>query len=97
MAPIPESPASIPEAPTPALHIDPVCKMTVREGSEAGKWEYKGNDYYFCSVNCLKRFQAEPERFLKMAETAGGGSHEGMMESEETLPEPVSAGQGGAG
>jgi Cu+-exporting ATPase len=55
----------------PAVHIDPVCKMTVREGSEAGKWDYKGTTYYFCSASCLRRFQAEPERFLKLAESAG--------------------------
>ncbi|HTW92808.1 MAG TPA: heavy metal translocating P-type ATPase [bacterium] len=65
-------------------HVDPVCKMVVQEGSEAGKWDYKGETYYFCNPNCLKRFQAEPDRFLKTAESAG---------MEETtapvLPEPV--------
>jgi P-type Cu+ transporter len=64
-------------------HIDPVCKMVVWEGSEAGKWDYKGTTYYFCNVGCLKRFQAEPERFLKTAESAG------MEESASVLPEPV--------
>jgi Cu+-exporting ATPase len=52
-------------AQTPRVHTDPVCKMAVREGGEAGKWEYKGETYYFCNVNCLKRFQQEPERFLR--------------------------------
>jgi Cu+-exporting ATPase len=50
--------------------------MVVREGSEAAKWDYKGTTYYFCNPSCLKRFQAEPERFLKTAEAAG-------------MPEPV--------
>jgi Cu+-exporting ATPase len=65
-------------------HIDPVCKMVVSEGSEAGMWEYKGTTYYFCNPNCLKRFQADPERFLKTSESAG-------MEEEpaSVLPEPV--------
>jgi len=76
------------------FHEDPVCKMVVREGSEAGKWEYKGTTYYFCNPNCLKRFQAETERFLetespipKSQLTAGGG--ERTPGSERVLPEPV--------
>ena len=64
-------------------HIDPVCKMVVREGSEAGKWDYKGTTYYFCNPGCMKRFQAEPERFLKTAASSG------MEESTSVLPEPV--------
>ena len=64
-------------------HIDPVCKMVVREGGEAGKWDYKGTTYYFCNPGCLKRFQAEPERFLKTAESAG------MEQPTSALPEPA--------
>ncbi len=48
----------------PISHIDPVCGMTVNEGTEAGKWEYKGKTYYFCSLNCLKLFQSNPEQYL---------------------------------
>ncbi|MBM3313711.1 HAD-IC family P-type ATPase, partial [candidate division WOR-3 bacterium] len=60
--PLVPSPQSL--APSLLSHIDPVCKMVVREGSEAAKWDYKGTTYYFCNVNCLRRFQQEPERFL---------------------------------
>jgi P-type Cu+ transporter len=79
-----ESPDN-PQSPivTRQSHIDPVCKMVVQEGSEAAKWDYKGTAYYFCNPNCLKRFQAEPERFLKTAESAG------MEESASVLPDPV--------
>jgi Cu+-exporting ATPase len=48
----------------PPVHIDPVCKMKVKEGSEAGKHEHEGKTYYFCNARCLERFKAEPERFL---------------------------------
>ncbi len=87
-----------------SAHVDPVCKMVVREGSEAAKWDYKGTTYYFCSVNCLKRFQQEPERFLlaevqspkskvQMAD-AGMGQMPESVESAKSadttvLPEPV--------
>ncbi len=51
-----------------SVHIDPVCKMEVREGTEAGKWRYQGTDYYFCNPNCLRRFRDSPERFLNTTE-----------------------------
>ncbi|MBM3332390.1 heavy metal translocating P-type ATPase [candidate division WOR-3 bacterium] len=81
-------------------HIDPVCKMVVREGSEAGKWDYKGTTYYFCNPNCLKRFQAEPERFLARpksevrSQNAEGRTTEAngegpMAEGDSALPEPT--------
>ncbi|MFO7651159.1 MAG: heavy metal translocating P-type ATPase [bacterium] len=49
----------------PKVHIDPVCKMKVKEGTEAGKYEYSSETYYFCNTRCLERFKKEPERFLK--------------------------------
>ena len=90
----PESKVGVPS------HIDPVCKMVVQEGQEAAKWDYKGTAYYFCNPSCLKRFQAEPERFLTQpkseirSQNAEGrmfeaDSGERMAVSESMLPEPV--------
>jgi len=45
-------------------HVDPVCKMHVIEGREAGKWEYNGKTYYFCSPRCLEQFKADPDLYL---------------------------------
>jgi Cu+-exporting ATPase len=72
-------------------HIDPVCKMVVREGSEAGKWEYRGTTYYFCNPNCLKRFMSEPERFLQGQSPKDKGQvADGAGEmASGGLPEPV--------
>jgi len=47
---------------------DPVCGMSVEPAKAAGRLEYGGRTYHFCSANCLSRFKASPERFL------GGGS-----------------------
>jgi Cu+-exporting ATPase len=69
-------------------YIDPVCKMVVQEGQEAAKWDYKGTTYYFCNPNCLKRFQSEPERFLK-SEVQSPMSKVQMSEGDSGLPEPV--------
>ncbi len=46
-------------------HQDPVCGMTVEEGKEAAKSEYKANTYYFCSRGCKVAFDKDPEKYLK--------------------------------
>lgn len=46
-------------------HKDPVCGMTVVEGKEAAKSEYKGKVYYFCSRGCKVAFDKDPEKFLR--------------------------------
>ena len=44
--------------------VDPVCGMTVEPDRAAAAWEHEGKTYYFCSVSCMERFRADPERFL---------------------------------
>ncbi|HZD44408.1 MAG TPA: YHS domain-containing protein [Methanomicrobiales archaeon] len=39
--------------------------MTVNESTAKFKSEYKGKTYYFCAPGCKKRFDANPEEFLK--------------------------------
>ncbi len=51
---------------TTTTHIDPVCGMTVQSDTKH-TWAYKRQQYFFCSARCLKRFHADPERFLKRA------------------------------
>jgi YHS domain-containing protein len=48
----------------PTMVIDPICGMTVDSSNAAGRHDYKGTAYYFCSVSCLERFRADPERAL---------------------------------
>lgn len=44
---------------------DPVCRMDVdTKNPPGGKWEYKGETYYFCSPGCQRSFEKEPEKFL---------------------------------
>lgn len=42
---------------------DPVCGMEVEETTAAGKSEYKGQTYYFCSIGCKRAFDKEPEKY----------------------------------
>ena len=45
-------------------HTDPVCGMTVEEGKEGGKSEYKGKTYYFCGPGCKRDFDRDPEKYI---------------------------------
>ena len=43
---------------------DPICGMAVDPKSAAGKSEYKGQTYYFCSPSCKKTFDKNPEKYM---------------------------------
>lgn len=43
---------------------DPVCGMQVDEKKAAGKSEYKGTTYYFCSLGCKSAFDKEPQKYI---------------------------------
>jgi YHS domain-containing protein len=43
---------------------DPVCGMNVTPETAAGKFEYKGVTYYFCSPGCRRSFEKDPEQYL---------------------------------
>ena len=50
---------------------DPVCGMDIEPETAAGKSEYKGQIYYFCSLGCKKSFDKEPEKYLGKADEHG--------------------------
>ena len=56
------------------MAIDPVCSMTVDEHSAAGSAEHHGEHYYFCSTNCLNKFQAAPENYIRPPATRAAPS-----------------------
>ena len=43
---------------------DPVCGMDVDEKKAAGKSDYQGQTYYFCSPGCKQAFDKEPEKYI---------------------------------
>jgi P-type Cu+ transporter len=47
------------------MATDPVCKMTVDEKKAAGKSDYKGTTYYFCSTMCKTKFDQNPQAYVK--------------------------------
>ena len=47
----------------PDMERDVVCGMQVDPAKAAGKSEYNGKTYYFCSVSCKKKFDANPSQY----------------------------------
>jgi Cu+-exporting ATPase len=52
------------DKPGRTLVKDPVCNMDVDPARAAGSSDYKGQTYYFCSPGCVKRFNADPGKYL---------------------------------
>ncbi len=57
-----KAPADSPAA--AKAQTDPVCGMDVEPAHAAGKSEYKGKTYYFCSAGCKEKFDGNPVAFL---------------------------------
>lgn len=47
------------------MERDPVCGMLVDPEEAAGRREYAGRTYYFCTSDCLKKFDHAPERYAR--------------------------------
>jgi P-type Cu+ transporter len=62
---------------------DPVCGMIVDPPNAAGKAEYAGKTYHFCSARCAERFRNEATKFLAAPGTSG------MERPMPTPPTPV--------
>ena len=45
--------------------IDPVCKMKVDEKAVKFRSEYKDKNYYFCAAGCKKKFDNNPEKYIR--------------------------------
>ena len=46
------------------LVVDPVCRMAVDPERAAGRLQYEGTSYYFCTLACAGEFAGAPERFV---------------------------------
>jgi Cu+-exporting ATPase len=57
------------------MGLDPVCKMEVNPASAVAQSEYEGQAFYFCSMECKRRFDAEPLRYLDPTDLAQARAH----------------------
>ncbi|MBA3769517.1 MAG: cadmium-translocating P-type ATPase [Blastocatellia bacterium] len=75
--------------------IDPVCGMSVEPDTAAGKYEYEGKTYYFCSGGCLSKFKQNPVSFLdKNKKETVSAENEGVEYTCPMHPEIVQIGPG---
>lgn len=42
---------------------DPVCGMMIDEATAVGKSEYQGKTYFFCSNDCKREFDDNPQDY----------------------------------
>ncbi|MBI3596437.1 MAG: heavy metal translocating P-type ATPase [Nitrospirae bacterium] len=78
---------------------DPVCGMQVDEKTAAGRSVYKGVAYYFCSPECLRKFEMNPASFIleghrvtqmeAKAEAAEGMPTAAVKASKEKAKDPI--------
>jgi YHS domain-containing protein len=51
--------------PAATMVTDPVCGMEIDPKDAAGKAEYEGKTYYFCSLDCKQKFEKAPLQYIK--------------------------------
>jgi P-type Cu+ transporter len=47
------------------MERDPVCGMNVDPHQAAGQSEYQGKTYYFCAAGCKRKFDGNPQQYVK--------------------------------
>ncbi len=47
---------------------DPVCGMWISPESAKAMVSYQGSEHYFCSDDCAKKFNENPENYVKKVE-----------------------------
>jgi YHS domain-containing protein len=48
-----------------ATATDPVCGMQVETSQAPAQSQYQGQTYYFCSEECKRSFDANPEQYVQ--------------------------------
>ncbi len=76
--------------------VDPVCGMTVEIATAKHTRSYHGQDWYFCSGDCLDKFGADPERYAgsKQGTAAQAPAHAGAIYTCPMHPEIRQQGPG---
>jgi len=59
------------------MAIDPVCGMQVDEKQSVGNLMHDNHTYYFCSSDCLSKFQANPARYASSSAVHTATHHTG--------------------
>ena len=65
------------------MATDPVCGMQIDERTAAGSSMFEGDNYYFCSAGCKKKFETNPSAYVGTTLPAGDTER-----SEHAHPQP---------
>jgi Cu+-exporting ATPase len=65
---------------------DVVCGMEVREDRAAATSDYEGQKYYFCSEQCKREFDRNPEKYLRPENAPGAGTDEKTGPTGHKIP-----------
>jgi YHS domain-containing protein len=58
------------------MKTDPVCGMSVDEKTAKDSTTYQGTTYYFCSPDCKRTFEQQPEKYAsKEGKPQKAGTH----------------------
>lgn len=49
--------------------VDPVCGMELDPGQVEAQAKYQGKAYYFCSEECRRQFEEDPEQYVRSADS----------------------------
>jgi Cu+-exporting ATPase len=63
--------------------VDPICGMTIDPKNAAGVSERNGKTYYFCSISCKEKFDAETEGSSTSTKESGGPAVKSAGQSHE--------------
>jgi Cu+-exporting ATPase len=55
-----------------AMQTDPVCGMQVDDQKATAKSQFQGTNYFFCSDECKRKFDQQPQQYVSKAGRAGG-------------------------
>ena len=55
-----------------AMHTDPVCGMQVDDQKSTAKAQFQGANYHFCSDECKRKFEQQPQQYASKATRASG-------------------------
>ena len=59
-----------------AGEVDPVCGMTIDPEKAAGSSRVGGKVYFFCSISCKQKFNADPAAWVGSRGRESGRRHE---------------------
>ena len=54
-----------------AIVVDPVRGMKIESAQAEAQSKFQGEDFFFCSVECKRFFDADPRMYLKVRQAAG--------------------------